>query len=263
MNNIQNKTIWITGASSGIGEALSKLLSHQKVNLIISSRRKEELERVKNESAQKANIELLTLDLADSESLQNKAKEAINLFGGIDILVNNGGISQRSMVIDTSLEVDRRLMEVNYFGTVALTKAILPHMLDKGQGHIATVTSLTGIFGTPWRSGYAASKHALHGFYDSMRAELEDKGIKVTLLALGFIRTNLSRVALKGDGSPNGSIDETHKKGMSPEECARKILRAIQLEKREVYIGKESYGAYVKRFFPGIFARLIKKVKVR
>lgn len=263
MKNLQNKTIWITGASSGVGEALCKLLSQHKVNLIISARRQEELERVKSESAQKATIQLLPLDLADSASLKAKANEAVQLFGQVDILVNNGGISQRAKVIDTSLAVDRKLMEVNYFGTVALTKALLPHMLRQGHGHIATVTSLTGIFGTPWRSGYAASKHALHGFFDSMRAELEDQGIKVTLLALGFIRTNLSRVALKGDGSPNGSIDETHKSGMSPEDCAKRIINALKNEKREVYIGKESYAAYVKRYLPGLFARLIKKAKVR
>jgi len=263
MNSLRGKTIWITGASSGVGEALCKLLSEHQLNLIISARRFEELERVKSESANTAEIKILTLDLGESDLLEQKAKEAIALFGQIDVLINNGGISQRSMVVDTSLAVDRRLMEINYFGTIALTKAVLPFMLKNGKGHIATVTSLTGIFGTPWRSGYAASKHALHGFFDSMRAELEDKGIKVTLLALGFIRTNLSRVALKGDGSPNGSIDETHQKGMSPEDCARRILKAIAKEKREVYIGKESYSAYVKRFFPGLFAKLIKKVKVR
>jgi len=260
---LRNKTIWITGASSGVGEALTKLLARQKVNLIISSRRQEELERVSTECHGEAQVKVLTLDLEDSDSIITKTEEAISLFGRIDILINNGGISQRSMVVDTSLEVDRRLMEINFFGTIALTKAVLPHMLANGGGQIATVTSLTGIFGTPWRSGYAASKHALHGYFDSMRAELEDKGIKITLLALGFIRTNLSRVALKGDGSPNGAIDETHQRGMSPEACAKKILKAIQKQKREVYIGKESYGAYVKRFFPGLFARLIKKVKVR
>ncbi len=263
MKSLSNKTIWITGASSGVGEALCKLLSKEAVNLIISARRKEELERVKSESSSTAKIEVLTLDLADTDSLFSKSQEAIALFGQVDILINNGGISQRSMVVDTSIEVDRRLMEINYFGTIALTKAVLPHMLERGAGHVATVTSLTGKFGTPWRSGYAASKHALHGFYDSMRAELEDQGIKVTLLALGFIRTNLSRVALKGDGSPNGSIDETHKKGMSPDQCAKRILKAIRKEKREVYIGKESYAAYVKRFLPGLFARLIKKATVR
>lgn len=263
MKSLSNQTIWITGASSGVGEALCKLLSREAVNLIISARRKEELERVKSESSSTAKIGVLTLDLADTDSLLSKSQEAIALFGQVDILINNGGISQRSMVVDTSIEVDRRLMEINYFGTIALTKAVLPHMLEKGAGHVATVTSLTGKFGTPWRSGYAASKHALHGFYDSMRAELEDQGIKVTLLALGFIRTNLSRVALKGDGSPNGSIDETHKKGMSPDQCAKRILKAIRKEKREVYIGKESYAAYVKRFLPGLFARLIKKATVR
>ncbi len=263
IKSLQNKTIWITGASSGVGEALVKELSKMDVNLIISARRQEELERVKSESSGNAQIEILTLDLTDSNSFKSKTTEANQLFGSIDILINNGGISQRSMVVDTNLEVDRRLMEVNYFGTIGLTKALLPSMLKNRNGHIVTITSLTGIFGTPWRSGYAASKHALHGFFDSMRAELEDEGIKVTLAALGFIRTNLSRMALLGDGSENGSIDETHQKGMDPHTCAVKIISAIEKEKREVYIGKESYAVYVKRFLPGLFARLIKKAKVR
>jgi len=261
--NLTNKTIWITGASSGVGEAIVKELSKQPLKLIISARRKEELERVKSESHQAAKIEILCLDLTQSDTFQSKAQEANQLFGSVDVLINNGGISQRSMVVDTTLEVDRRLMEVNYFGTIGLTKAILPYFIKQGHGHIVTVTSLTGVFGTPWRSGYAASKHALHGFFDSMRAELEDDGIKVTLAALGFIRTNLSKMALVGDGSLNGSSDETHTNGMDPHSCALKIIRAIQKDKREVYIGKESYAAYVKRYFPGLFARLIKKAKVR
>lgn len=261
--NLTNKTIWITGTSSGVGEALVKELSKQKVNLIISARRLEELERVKAASQKTAKIEILTLDLTQSESFESTTQKAIQLFGKVDILINNGGISQRSMVVDTTLDVDRRLMEVNYFGTVGLTKALLPHMLQNGRGHVLTVTSLTGKFGTPWRSGYAASKHALHGFFDSMRAELEDQGITVTLAALGFIRTNLSKMALVGDGSVNGSSDDTHTNGMDPHTCALKIIKALRNEKREVYIGKESYAAYVKCYLPSLFARLIKKAKVR
>jgi len=263
MTTLKNKTIWITGASSGIGEALVQLLSKEEVNLIISARRVSELERVKLANEQKAKIEILPLDLEKSEELKSKADQAISFFGHVDILINNGGVSQRSMALDTELAIDRKIMDINYFGTIALTRAIVPHMLTRGSGQIAIVTSLTGKFGTPWRSGYAASKHALHGFFDSMRAELEDKGVKFTLLAPGFIGTKLSQVALKGDGSPNGSVDETHKRGIPPEVCAQKMLKAIKKEKREVYIGKEAYAVYVKRFFPGIFAKLIKTAKVR
>lgn len=258
-----NKTIWITGASSGIGEALVQSLAQEEVNLIISARRASELERVKSENQGKAKIESLPLDLEKCEELKAKADQALRLFGQIDILINNGGVSQRSMAMDSHLDIDRKIMEINFLGTITLTKPVVAHMLERGSGLVATVTSVTGKFGTPWRSSYAASKHALHGFFDSMRAELEDKGVKFTLLALGFIGTKLSQVALKGDGSPNGSVDETHKRGIAPDVCARKILKAIKKEKREVYIGKEAYAVYVKRFFPGVFARLIKTAKVR
>ncbi len=260
---MKNKTIWITGASSGIGEELVKQFSKEKVNLIISARRSTELDRVKQENVGTAKIEILPLDLERADELEVKAEKAISLFGQIDILINNGGVSQRSMAMDTQLDIDRKIMDINYFGTIALTKAVMPHMLNRGSGQIATVTSVTGKFGTPWRSGYAASKHALHGFFDSLRAELEDKGVSFTLLALGFIGTKLSQVALKGDGSLNGTVDETHKRGISPEVCAKKIIKAIRNQKREVYIGKEAYAVYVKRFFPGLFSRLIKKAKVR
>ena len=261
--NLQNKTIWITGASSGIGEALVQQLAHEEVNLIISARRAAELERVKAVNEGKAKISILPLDLEACDTLKAKADQAISFFGQVDILINNGGVSQRAMAMDSQLEIDRKIMEINFLGTITLSKAVVAHMLERGSGLVATVTSVTGKFGTPWRSSYAASKHALHGFFDSMRAELEDKGVKFTLLALGFIGTKLSQVALKGDGSPNGTVDETHKRGIPPEVCAKKILKAIRREKREVYIGKEAYAVYVKRFFPGIFARLIKTAKVR
>lgn len=263
MPNLHQKVIWITGASSGVGEALSKQLSQLDVNLILSARRKEELLRVKHECKSPGKIEILPLDLADTNSHKNVTQQAIEVFGQVDILINNAGRSQRSLVKDTLLQVDRDLMEVNYFGSVSLTKLLLPHMLERGRGHFVIITSLTGIFGTPFRSGYAASKHALHGFYDSMRAELEDSGIKVTLAALGFIKTNLSLHALKGDGTALGSMDNAQANGLSPDLCAKKIIRAVKRQKREVYIGRESYAAYVKRFLPGLFARIIKKAKVR
>jgi short-subunit dehydrogenase len=263
MPSLANKTIWITGASSGIGEALAMQLSSQPVNLILSARRASELERVKAACSNPDRIKILTLDLAKPDSHQEVTHEAITLFGQIDILINNGGISQRSLVKDTVLDVDRKLMEVNYLGSVSLTKCLLPHMLERGNGQFVVVTSLTGKFGTPYRSGYAASKHALHGFYDSLRAELEDQGILVTLAAPGFVKTNVSLNAFVGDGSKANVMDEAQANGISAEACAKTIIKAMRKGKREIYVGKESYGVYVKRFFPGLFASMIKRVKVR
>jgi short-subunit dehydrogenase len=164
---------------------------------------------------------------------------------------------------DTDFSVDQKLMAVNYLGTVSLTKAILPFMLKNGRGHFGVVTSLTGIIPSPYRSGYAASKHALHGFFDSLRAELEDHGISVTLLAPGFVKTKVSINALGPNGEAIGVMDHAQANGISAEHCAKKIIKALKHGKREVYIGRESYAAYVKRYFPSLFARLIKKAKVR
>jgi len=269
MPELKNKVIWITGASSGIGEALAYALAAKGAKLILSARRKEELERVKGNCVASAqpDVRTLPLDLTKTETLQLSTEAAIQFFGHVDILVNNGGISQRSFAKETLLEVDRRLMEVNYFGTVALTKTILPHFIKRKSGHLVSVSSVTGIFGTPYRSGYAASKHALHGFFDSLRAELwKDHGsaIAVTMICPGFIHTPITLSAVTGDGSPLGKMDDAQFKGMPVDKFAQKMVRAIEGRKQEVYIGgREVLGVYVKRFFPGLFSRIIRKTAVR
>ncbi|HEY3406414.1 MAG TPA: SDR family oxidoreductase [Ohtaekwangia sp.] len=269
MGKLQNKVIWITGASSGIGEALAYELARKGARLILSARRKEELERVKGNcvAASQPNIRTLPLDLTKTETLKLSTEAAIQIFGHVDILVNNGGISQRSFAKDTLLDVDRKLMEVNFFGAVALTKNILPHFLKRKSGHYVTVSSVTGIFGTPYRSGYAASKHALHGFFDSLRAELwKDVGdaISVTMICPGFIRTPITLSAVTGDGSPLGKMDEAQYKGKPAEWCAEKIARAIEKKKEEVYIGGiETLGVRFKRLFPKWFSKYIRKASVR
>lgn len=269
MSKLDNKVIWITGASSGIGEALAYELAKRGARLILSARRKDELERVKGNCATAAQplIRILPLDLSEGSTLQLSTQAAIQLFGHIDILINNGGISQRSLTKDTDLEVDRRIMEVDYFGSIGLTKHLLPHFIKRNSGHFVTVSSVMGKIGTPYRSGYAAAKHALHGFFDSLRAELwkESKNIYVTLVCPGWINTNLSIMALMGDGSPQNKKDETHKKGMTPTYFAKKLIRAIENKKREVYIGgtKEVLAIHIKRFFPGMFANIIRNAKVK
>lgn len=269
MKTVAHKVIWITGASSGIGEALAYELARRGAKLILSARRKEELDRVKGNcvAEAQANIRVLPLDLAASQTLKLITEAAIQLFGNIDVLINNGGISQRSFVRDTILEADRKIMEVNFFGTIAITKYLLPHFLEKKSGHIVTVSSVTGIFGTPYRSTYAASKHALHGFFDSLRAELwkdVKDAITITMVCPGFIHTPITLSAVTGDGSPLGKMDEAQFKGKSAAWCAAKIIKAIELQKQEVYIGgKETLGVYFKRWFPTLFAKYIRKAAVR
>ncbi len=264
MKSLKSARIWLTGASSGIGEAMTYQLNKEQAKLVISSRRKEELERVRNQCAHPENVQILTLDLADSASLPDKAKEAEELLGGIDVLINNGGVSQREKAIETTLEIDRQIMEVNYFGSIALSKAVLPGMIKQGSGHHVVVSSAVGIISSPLRSAYAAAKHALHGFYDSLRAEHHNDNIKVTIALPGFIRTNISVNALKGDGSKQNKMDDGQANGISAEACAKGILDAVRKNKEEVYIAdaKIKMGIYLKRFWPRAFSRMIRKMAV-
>lgn len=263
---LNDKVVWLTGASSGIGEALAYALAKQGAKLVLSARRKDELERV----ARAANLTdagclLLPLDLADQSNFEAKKNEVIQKFGRVDVLINNGGVSQRSLAKDTPVDVDRKIMEVNYFGTVALTKTLLPQFIKQRNGMFVTVTSAVGKFGSPWRSGYSASKHALHGFFDSLRAEHYTDNIKVLLVCPGFIQTNVSINALTGSGEKLGTMDAATAKGLTAEECAQQIVSAIKSEKEEIVVAglKESFGVWMKRFFPGIFSVMLRKMAVR
>ncbi len=265
-NFFNNKRVWITGASSGIGEALSLELAAHGAQLVLSARNEAELHRVATKCRELgAGIVIIQLlDLSQHDSIPEIVQNVLSKVGKVDILINNGGISQRSLAKDTSLDVDKKLMAVNFFGTVALTKALLPSMLMHHLGHIVTITSLTGKFGSPYRSSYAASKHALHGFFDSLRAELADSSIKITLICPGFVRTNVSLNALTGAGEKLGTMDDATDNGMQPERLARKILAAIEKGTEEAYFGgKEVLGIYLKRFFPKYFATILRKAKVR
>lgn len=260
---VDGKVIWITGASSGIGEALAIEFSKRNCKLILSSRREQALLESKGKCSGADNIAILPLDLEKTDDLPTKAAEAETIFGRIDILINNGGISQRSLVMETELSVYSRLMTINYLGAVALSKAILPGQIERGTGLHVAITSLVGKFGTPLRSGYSASKHALHGFYDSMRAELHDKGIEAMLVCPGFIKTNVSVNAFVGDGSSQGTMDSAQENGMAADVFARKMIAAMEVGKEEICIGgKEKIGVLIKRFFPSLFSSMIKKADV-
>ncbi|MDC1030343.1 SDR family NAD(P)-dependent oxidoreductase, partial [Flavobacteriaceae bacterium] len=189
---MRDEVIWITGASSGIGEELAKQYAKRGSKLILSARRKAELERVRNSCLNSNNIKIVPLDLTDFSDLPNKVEEAKQCFGTIDLLVNNGGVSQRSLIMDTNFDVYKQLVDINYLGTVALSKALLPHFIERQQGHFAVVTSVMGKYGSPFRSGYAGAKHALHGFFDVLRMEHQKDNISVSLLCPGFVQTNVT-----------------------------------------------------------------------
>jgi short-subunit dehydrogenase len=155
-------------------------------------------------------------------------------------------------------------LDVNYIGTVALTKALLPHFIAKKRGHFVTTTSIVGKIGTPLRSSYAASKHALHGFFDSLRAEVYEDQITVTLVCPGFVTTNVSKNALTGDGSPQQTMDKATQNGIAPAHFARLMAKAIQQKKEEIYIAgfKEKLAVFVKRMFPKLLSKMIRKLSV-
>jgi short-subunit dehydrogenase len=260
----KDKVIWITGASSGIGEGLVYALAREGARLIISSRKQPELERVKNNCPEGSQVMVLPLDVADFEALPGAAEKVLAEFGQIDILINNAGISQRELIIDTDLSTDRKLMDVNYFGTIALTKAVLPQMLQQKSGQIVVMSSVLGKMGVPWRSGYCASKHALHGYFDSLRAEVFKHNIKVSVICPGYVKTNVTINALKGDGSKNAVMAESTAGGWEPSEFAPKVLNVIKKQKREVYLGKkEVIGVYLNRYLPAVWAKIARGLKLK
>jgi len=264
MGSIHGKTIWITGASSGIGKSLALELGSRSCNLILSSRKEIELNKVKELCGGSHNVSVLPLDLKDYDEMESLTQKAISFYGKIDVLINNAGISQRSLILDTKLKVYEQLIAINYLGTVALSKAVLPHFIANKTGHFVTVTSLMGKFGSPYRSGYCGAKHALHGFFDVMRMEHEKDGVNVTLVCPGFVRTNVAKNALTADGSPQQEDDVATQNGIDPETAAKKMIKAIEKDKFEVYVGgKEVKGIYLKRFFPKLLHKMVLKSRVR
>jgi short-subunit dehydrogenase len=261
MNEFKDKVIWITGASSGIGEALALELAKLGARLILSARRREELERVgKLTKLPELDLMILPFDLNNTSNASALVAQIMNKFGRIDILVNNGGYSQRVSAMETSEEIDRQLMEVNYFSYVNITKAVLPYMKRQKGGHIVVISSIAGKFGFYLRSSYSAAKHALHGFFDSLRLETEGFGIKTLIVCPGKIKTNISYKAVTVGGKTHDQMDESHADAMSPEACAKHIIAGIQKNKEEIYVGgKEILMVQIKRLFPRLFAKLIRK----
>ncbi len=263
--NFQNKVIWITGASSGIGEALAYAFAAQKAKLILSARRVDELERVKkNCNLPDSDILILPMDVSEYELMAQYTQKAITHFGQIDVLINNAGLGHWSKVSDTGLGVIKKIMDTNFMGGVALTKAVLPEMLARKQGQIVVISSVMGKIYTPKQSAYAASKQALHGFYNALRAEVFREGINVLLVCPGFVKTNIAKSSLNKDGVASNRESTNITNGLPPKFVAGKILDAISSDKQEIIIAgtKEKLAVMLNRFAPGLFAKFIGRNKL-
>jgi short-subunit dehydrogenase len=261
----ENKVVWITGASSGIGEALAYTFAKHKAKLILSARRADELERVKQAcKLPDADVLLLPMDVSAYTQMDDQVQQAINRFGHIDILVNNAGMSHWSKLKDTSLDVVKRIMDVNFMGAVGLTHAVLPSMLQRKQGQIIVVSSILGKMITPKQGVYNASKHALMGYFDTLRAEVKGEGVKVLIVCPGFVRTNVAKNSLDKHGNPINKDNNLIANGIDPLVLSEDILRAVKAGQEEVILagGKEKFAVLVKRFAPGLFSKFISGQKI-
>lgn len=257
-----NKTIWITGASSGIGEACAYAFAREKANLILTATRIDRLAEVEQKCLSLgAQCKILTFDLSNLEDMDTLTDNAFAAFGQIDIAYLNAGISQRGKTMQTDFAVDRKIMDVNFFAPVRITKRLLPKMIENGGGTIAVTSSIAGKFGFPLRSSYASSKFALYGFFETVHAEYYDENIRVVMVCPGRVRTQISFNALEADGTKHGRMDEGQQRGITAEKAARKIVKAIKQQKPEVLVGgPELLMVYIKRFLPALSRRLVRQI---
>jgi len=263
MNLFEEKVVWISGASSGIGEALVYAMVRRGAIVIASSNCSKELYGVKENCGDKKDrVHIACFDLSACENIDVLVEDQINKLGKIDFLINLGGVSQRASIEETPLSLDRRIMEINYFGTIAFTKAVLPYMIKQKSGHILATSSISGRFGFPLRSAYSASKQALHGFFETLHLENKANNIRASVIIPGRVKTNISKHALLPDGSEHGKMDPGQDKGISAEKAALKIIKGISRNRREIKVGgSELIMLYIRRFFPSIFFNIASRIK--
>lgn len=252
----RDQVVWVTGASAGIGEALAHAFAGEGASLILSARRSERLEALRAACPRPDEVLVLAVDLCDPEAREAAARDALAWKGRLDVLVNNAGVTHGEPAWETPMADFRRVMELNFFAPVALCRTVVPAMIAAGRGHVVNVSSVTGYVAPPGRSAYGASKHALQGYSDTLRAELHGTGVRVTVVCPGYVDTEIRKLAGMGDATPGGS-------GMvTPAKVAEVTLRGIARRSREVVVGgRETYAIYLKRFFPGLVARLLPRVR--
>ncbi|WP_194776565.1 SDR family NAD(P)-dependent oxidoreductase [Pararhodonellum marinum] len=259
----QDKRIWIVGASSGIGAGLVKALATKEAKLVLSSRRANLMQELADEFPH-VDIKLLAADMEDIEVLPEIAGKAWDFFGGLDYVFFNAGLSLRDPVTLAQIEAEKKIMQVNFWAPVILTKALLPLLLTLPESHLVLTSSLSGKFGVPKLSAYAASKHALHGYFESLRTETHQTGLKIHFAIPGFINTDITFSGIKGDGSPYAKRQESLAQGMDPDICAQKILRQLEKGKEEFAIGgMEKHMVWFHRLFPSLSKKLMRSNPVR
>lgn len=255
----QDKVVWITGASSGIGEQLSYIFDKVGAHLILTARSVEGLEHVKQHlDSRKDTVFILPADLTLLDQLPQLADRAISRFGHIDYLILNAGVAMRDFALKTKLEVDRMIMDLNYFSTIALTKLVLPQMLLRGSGHIVVTSSMSSKYGVPRSAAYAASKHALHGFFNSLRTEIDTRIVPITIVIPGIISTEITAHAMRGDGSLYRKLERTNSEGYPPYKAAFDYIKAIADRKEEAFVGgPEGITLVINRIAPRFMNNII------
>jgi dehydrogenase/reductase SDR family member 7B len=238
MPELIGKTAWITGASSGIGEALAKAFVARGGACVLSGRNIAELERVQRDSGAPEMCMILPFETTDLACLPAMVAAATGFRGSVDILVNNAGISQRSLATDTDFSVYEKIMEVDLMAPIALTQAMLPQFIAQKSGQLVMISSVAGKIGVPMRTAYCAAKHGLIGYSDALRAEVAGQGTSVLVVTPGSIRTNVSRNALNGDATVRGVSDKAIENGINPDDAARMIWDAVANGTRELVIAE-------------------------
>jgi short-subunit dehydrogenase len=261
MKSLKNKIVWITGASSGIGEALAIVCAHEGARLVLTARREDELARVAGLTGlSEDSILILPADLTDLGQIPNLIERVNIRFGRVDVLFSNAGISSRALALDSPLEIDKKVMDIDYFSVIALAKAVAPGMIGRKEGHIVVTSSVMGKIGTPLRSAYSAAKHALHGFFESFRAEIADTGVKITMLCPGYIHTQVSVNAITPTGGKFNKMSKNQLHGKDPLKFAEVVIRGIKKDKLEIhYGGKETLGPILYRISPKIVNAYLRK----
>jgi short-subunit dehydrogenase len=261
-NTFEGKIAWITGASSGIGEALVHEFIACGATVIASSNDSVGLQRVQTECGERSGkVICVPFDLSDTSGIEQIVENQLKIYGRVDYLLNIGGISQRARIDETPLWLDRKIFEINYFGTIALSKAILPYMIKQNSGHILATSSISGRFGFPLRSAYSASKQALHGFIETLYLENKQNNIRASVIIPGRVRTAISMHALDSSGKEHGKLDAGQAKGLLPKQAAEIIIRGIKKNKREILVGKsEMMMLHIRRYCPWLFFRIADKI---
>lgn len=265
LNSLENKVVWITGASSGLGKALARECALQGAQVVLTARRYDELEKVRFGLFKPEQHVSVAADITDETQVRHAYEQVLAKKGRIDWLINNAGLSQRALIQDTTMQTERAIMEIDYFSQVFLTKTVLPTFIEQKSGRIAYVSSVAGLLGTQYRASYSAAKAAIHMWANSLRAEVAEFGVGVSVIFPGFVKTNVSFNALNGEGKPQGHQDKAIENGLEADVFAEEVVKALMNEEEYIVVGgaKEKLGVWISRLSPALLYKMIRKMKVK